>query len=231
MTFAQRGARLTTMLALTRPSLWRFLRVPFRCYFSLLAPRWDRIIAPSDLDALKVALAHVPRPQRVLDVGTGTGAAAFLVAERFPDAEVTGVDLSPAMVAAARAKTPSYLAGRVSFVVADAARLPLAAGSCELVTLANMIPFSDELARVLAPHGALLISFAEGSDTPIWVAPERLRAELARRGFAHFAEFTAGAATCLLARRHRAGAGPISCGSRPSSMPPLSASPSWAVAC
>ena len=200
MTPAQRGARLTTALVVSRPRLWRFLRAPFRCYFTLLAPRWERIIDPGDLAALSAALAHVPPPRRALDLGTGTGAAAFLVAERFPEAEVIGFDLSPAMVAAAQEKTPPHVADRVSFVTADAAKLPVAARSCELVTLANMIPFFDELARVLVPAGTLLISFAEGADTPIWVPPERLRAELGRRGFAHFAEFTAGAATCLAAR-------------------------------
>jgi ubiquinone/menaquinone biosynthesis C-methylase UbiE len=142
----------------------------------------------------------VPEPRRALDVGTGTGAAAFLVAERFPEADVTGVDVSPEMVAAAQRKTPPSLAGRVHFLEADAAALPVATGSCDLVVLANMIPFCDELARVVAPGGTLLVSFAEGAQTPIWVPPQRLRAELGRRGFAHFDEVAAGPATCLLAR-------------------------------
>lgn len=201
MTPAQRGARLTTMLVLRSPRLWRLLRVPFRRYFDLLAPRWDRIIGPGDLDALAAALAEVEPPRHVLDVGTGTGAAAFLLAERFPGARVTGVDVSPAMVAAARAKTPPELAGRVRFLEADAAELPVPDGSCDVVTLANMIPFFDELARLVAPGGSLLVSFSEGADTPIWVPPERLRSELERRGFEHLAEFAAGRATCLRARR------------------------------
>lgn len=144
---------------------------------------------------------RLPSPRVALDVGTGTGAAAFLLASRFLDADVTGVDLSPAMVAVARTKTAPQLACRVHFVEADAAALPVPTDSCDLVTLANTIPFFDELARVLAPSGTLLVSFSEGADTPIWVPPERLRVELVRRGFGTFAEFAAGTATCLLARR------------------------------
>ena len=143
----------------------------------------------------------MPPPRRALDLGTGTGAAAFAIAERFPAAEVIGVDLAPAMVEAAAAKTPAELAGRITFLEADASALPLPDGSCELVSLANMIPFFAELERVLAPGGAALFSFAHGPATPIFVPPKRLRMELSARGFSQFADFTAGAATCLVARK------------------------------
>jgi SAM-dependent methyltransferase len=36
-----------------------------------------------------------PAPRRILDLGTGSGAWAVEMADRFPEAEVTGVDLSP----------------------------------------------------------------------------------------------------------------------------------------
>ncbi len=64
-----------------------------------------------------------------------------------------------------------------------------------------MIPFFDELARVTAPGGAVVVSYSRGAATPIYVAPERLHRELAGRGFAEFADFSAGPATALLARR------------------------------
>ncbi|CZR66314.1 related to TAM domain methyltransferase [Phialocephala subalpina] len=43
----------------------------------------------------KFFLAPVTNPQKVLDLGTGTGIWAMDVADRYPSAEVRGIDLSP----------------------------------------------------------------------------------------------------------------------------------------
>jgi len=197
----RRLARLATDAVVRRPALWRVFRPLLRAQFDGLAPVWDRIVSPGHLDALLAALEGVAPPRRALDLGTGTGAAAVAVAERFPEAEMIGIDLSPAMVEVATAKLTDELRGRVRFRVGDAAALPVEDGSCELVTLANMIPFPDELARVLAPGGTLVVAFSRGAETPIYVASERLRDDLAERGFADFAEFFAGPGTALRARR------------------------------
>ncbi len=108
------------------------------------------------------------------------------------------------MVEQARRKIPPGLAGRVRFEVADASRLPYEDGAFDLVGLSNMIPFFDELARVTAPGGTVVIAFSSGADTPIYVPSERLRAELSRRGFSEFADFEAGNGTALLARKAKA---------------------------
>jgi ubiquinone/menaquinone biosynthesis C-methylase UbiE len=199
----RRFARLATNAAVRWPRLWRPLRRLMRLQFDRLAPRWDTMRSPDHLRSFELALNGVTRPPaRVLDLGTGTGAAAFAVARRFQEAQVTGADLSNEMLSEARRKTPPELAERVRFEQGDAARLPFGDASFELVTLANMIPFFDELTRVLAPGGWALFSFSGGPETPIWVAPERLRTQLSRRGFADFADFQAGAGTALLARKH-----------------------------
>jgi ubiquinone/menaquinone biosynthesis C-methylase UbiE len=200
----RRFARLATNAAVRWPLLWRPLRQVMRLQFDRLAPRWDTMRSPDHLSSFERALAEVGgNPQHVLDLGTGTGAAAFSVARRFPEAQVTGADLSKEMVAEARRKTPPELAERVRFEQADAARLPYGDASFELVTLANMIPFFDELTRVLAPGGWILFSFSVGPETPIWVPPERLRSELSRRGFSDFADFQAGTGTALLAHKQK----------------------------
>ena len=150
----------------------------------------------------RVALDSIDTPpKRVLDLGTGTGRAAFILANRYPDAEVVGADLAPEMLADARKRTPPELAGRVRFEEADAEHLPYPDASFDLVSLANMIPFFDELARVTAPGGRVVFSFSAGPETPIYVPPELLRKELSKRGFTDFAEFAAGAGTALVARR------------------------------
>jgi SAM-dependent methyltransferase len=105
------------------------------------------------------------------------------------------------MIAEAKRKTPLELADRVRFEQADAERLPYPHESFDLVTLANMIPFFDELARVLAPGGQLVFAFSGGAGTPIYVPPETLRMELESRGFSDFAEFAAGRGTSLVARK------------------------------
>jgi len=198
---AQRFARLVTDAVVRRPWLWRVLRRPLRAMFDGLAPTWETRIGPHHLWALDLALADVPPPARILDLGTGTGVVAFALAERYPQAEVVGIDLSPGMIEEARAKVPPELAGRVRFEVGDAAALEQSDGEFDLVVLSNMIPFFDELARVAAASGTLVFSFSKGAGTPIYVSPERLREELAGRGFAEFAEFSAEPATALRARR------------------------------
>jgi len=198
---SQRVARLITDVVVRRPVLWRLVRGSTRGLFDRLAPTWETRLGPHHLTALERALDTLPPPSRVLDLGTGTGVAAVALARRYPEAEVTGVDLSPGMVAEAERQLPPELAPRVRFRVGDASRLPFDNGSFELVTLMNMIPFFDELARVTAGGGAVVCSFSRGAVTPIYVEPQRLRAELDARGFAQFAEFTADPATALLARK------------------------------
>ena len=190
-----------TDVVVRQPWLWRLLRGRLRALFDAIAPTWEARIGPQHLAALELALAELEPPARVLDLGTGTGAAAKTVAVRYPDAQVTGLDLSPQMVSEAEARLPAELASRVSYQVGDASALPFPGGAFQLVTLMNMIPFFDELARVTAPGGAVVVSFSRGSQTPIYVPQERLHRELARRGFTEFADFSAGPATALRATR------------------------------
>jgi len=195
-------ARVTTNAVVARPRLWRFFRRFMRRQFDALAPHWDEIRSPGHLAAYQRALAALPTPPaRALDLGTGTGDGALAIAAMFPAARVVGADLAEGMLAQAREKLSTQTADRIRFERADAAQLPYADESFDLVAHANMIPFFDEVSRVLAPGGHVLFAFSVGPETPIYVPFERLRAELARRGFADFAEFEEGAATALLARK------------------------------
>ena len=202
MNFGQRFARLTTDVAVRWPRLWPLLRPLTRKQFDRAAPWWDQQRSSDAFEPLARALDALPAPpRRVLDLGTGTGRAAFAIARRFPEAQVVGADISEEMLTQARSLTPPELAGRVHFESADGARLPYDDGGFDLVSLANMIPFFDELGRITAPGGTVVLGFSGGAETPIYVEPGRLRRELASRGFAEFAEFSAGRGTALLARK------------------------------
>ena len=196
MTAGQRFARFVTDVVVRAPFLWRLFRGTLTRSFDKLAPEWDATrVSRERLVAIIAALDALGAPTRALDVGTGTGAVARLLSERWPDAEVTGVDVSPGMIAEARRL------GSERYDVGDASALPYEDAAFDLVTLNNMIPFFDELARVTAPGGYVAIAYSMGPNTPIWVPLERVRGELQRRSFLHVADFEAGGGVALLARR------------------------------
>jgi demethylmenaquinone methyltransferase/2-methoxy-6-polyprenyl-1,4-benzoquinol methylase len=98
------------------------------------------------------------KPQRVLDVATGSGDLALAIARRWPEAEVIGADFCPEMLEMARQK------GLANRVVADALHLPFQDRSFDVVTVAfglrNMSSWSAalaEMARVLKSGGHLLV--------------------------------------------------------------------------
>ena len=77
--------------------------------------RWSRRLAP-----LLVDFAAVAAGDRVLDVGSGTGALTFFVAETFPSVSVTGIDPSAAYVREAQRRASG---SRVRFLVGEAEHL------------------------------------------------------------------------------------------------------------
>lgn len=91
------------------------------------------------------------QPRRVLDLGTGTGKALPTLAARFPEAEIVGLDLTPAMLRVAGGRRPDLAGGaRPVLVCADAARLPLPDQSVDLVFSSLAIHWSPALDDVLA---------------------------------------------------------------------------------
>src|SRR5262249_25749432 len=103
------------------PWTWPLLRGPVRRFFDSVATGWDERVRSDSAKFLEPLIAALDRlqanPGRILDIGTGTGAAAFALADRYPDAEVVGIDVSAKMVAQAHAKIAN-LNGRVQFRVA-----------------------------------------------------------------------------------------------------------------
>jgi SAM-dependent methyltransferase len=71
-------------------------------------------------DVVCGTLASTDKPLRVLDIGCGTGDQLFDLASRLPHAQLTGVDLAPANMSAARLRKAVHPAGdRCTFEEAD----------------------------------------------------------------------------------------------------------------
>ncbi|WP_311224211.1 MULTISPECIES: trans-aconitate 2-methyltransferase [unclassified Acidovorax] len=128
-------------------------------------------------------LARVPHPAptRVVDLGCGPGNSTELLVQRFPQAQITGLDNSDAMLATARERLPG-----VAFVAGDIARWEPAPGAAPDLIYANaslqwvagheqLIP---RLLRSLAPGGVLAIQMPDNRREPT----HRLMREVAADG-------------------------------------------------
>jgi demethylmenaquinone methyltransferase/2-methoxy-6-polyprenyl-1,4-benzoquinol methylase len=112
----------------------------------------------------------------VLDVATGTGLVAAELLARH-DVSVVGVDQSPEMLAAARARF-ARRNGSVQLLEAQAEALPFATASFDAVTFTYLLRYVDdpaatmrELARVLRPGGRIAsLEFGVPPSLPARVA-------------------------------------------------------------
>ncbi|MBJ6137236.1 malonyl-ACP O-methyltransferase BioC [Marinobacter litoralis] len=113
-------------------------------------------------DAMLSRIPSALQPESVLDLGCGTGWFSRKLLACYPDARLTGADLSPGMLAQAGA-TPGT--SGVRWLNADAEQLPLANDSVDLVFSNLMVQWSKrpevvlaECQRVLRPGGVLAMS-------------------------------------------------------------------------
>ena len=112
------------------------------------------------------SLGRLAPGERVLDLGSGAGTDSLVAAQMVgPEGSVTGVDMTPEMLAKARAAAAEMGATNVEFVEAEAERLPFADENFDAVIsngVIDLIPDKDavfsELSRVLVPGGRLQIA-------------------------------------------------------------------------
>jgi SAM-dependent methyltransferase len=104
--------------------------------------------------------------ERVLDLGSGAGTDSLIAAQMVGEhGHVTGIDMTPEMLAKARAAAAEMGATNVEFVESEAEQLPFPDESFDVVIsngVIDLIPDKDavfaELFRVLAPGGHIQIA-------------------------------------------------------------------------
>ncbi|MGZ9197127.1 MAG: ubiquinone/menaquinone biosynthesis methyltransferase [Candidatus Deferrimicrobiaceae bacterium] len=129
------------------------MRIYNERHFAEAAPRYDVATRAMSLGrdaawkrSLVDALPDLPSP-RCVDLACGTGDVAFLLATRFPDGVVAGVDVSVPMLAIARERNRF---ANVRFERGDLSDLPFPDGFADVVTGSYALRNAPDLRKTLA---------------------------------------------------------------------------------
>jgi trans-aconitate 2-methyltransferase len=133
----------------------------------------ERTRPPRDL------LAHVPldSPTHVVDLGCGPGNSTELLIERFPDAEVIGVDSSPDMLRQARERLPgrTFAEGDLSVWMPDA-ETDLLFGNAVFQWVPDHLKVLARLLQTLPPGGVLAVQMPDNTKEPALMLMEKVAA-------------------------------------------------------
>jgi demethylmenaquinone methyltransferase/2-methoxy-6-polyprenyl-1,4-benzoquinol methylase len=142
-----------------------------RRMFDKIAPSYDRLNHALSLGIDRrwrrtaVDALGIHQPQQILDIATGTGDFALLLAKRIKPQHIVGADISEGMMAVGREKVREEgLQNVISFQYEDCMQLSFPDGSFDAVTSSygvrnfqNLDKGLQEMQRVLRPGGHLLI--------------------------------------------------------------------------
>lgn len=146
-----------------------------RSLFAEVAPKYDFITKAlsfgRDAAWKRRLLAGLPDSgsPACIDLACGTGDLSRMLAARYPEGQVTGLDLTPQMLEIADKHTDAF---NVAYVEGSMAALPFDTGSVDIVTggyaLRNAPDLNqtlDEIARVLRPGGcAAFLDFSKPAN-------------------------------------------------------------------
>jgi ArsR family transcriptional regulator len=147
-TFAARCAEDRRHLAAIRAAR----EASAEAYFARHAKEWDtlRLLHGADepVEAALMKALDGGAPGQLLDIGTGTGRMAELLADRA--SHVTALDKSPEMLRIARARLQSLPAGKIDLVQGDFTALPFAGARFDTVLFHQVLHYAQEPETVLA---------------------------------------------------------------------------------
>lgn len=138
----------------------------------------ERLNDPGRFDTLRpaamwAALGEPVDASTIVEIGAGTGLFSAKLAELAPEAHVYAADLEPAMLDWMERNRAEVAEGRITPVLAEEVRVPLADGIADLVVminvhheLANPTATYAEVARLLARGGQLLAVDWDDRETP-----------------------------------------------------------------
>jgi SAM-dependent methyltransferase len=113
-----------------------------------------------------VALGALAPGERVLDLGSGAGTDSLVASQMVGnEGSITGVDMTPEMLAKARAAASTMNVANVEFVEGEVESLPFEDGTFDVVIsngVIDLVPDKDavfsEIYRVLAPGGRIQVA-------------------------------------------------------------------------
>jgi trans-aconitate 2-methyltransferase len=141
--------------------------------------------------AARVALAG---PRRIMDLGCGTGNSTEVLAERWPDAQLTGLDSSTEMIAQARASHPECRWIAADIAGWDQGEYDLVFSNAALQWLPDHSGLFPQLISRVADGGALAVQMPGNWDAAAHqlmrkVAAQFPATEHVREWFTHDLEF------------------------------------------
>lgn len=139
----------------------------------------DFIEAKYDFTEKMLQFSQAEAPATVLDVGCGIGGTSRYLAKRFPDAQVTGITISPEQQRRATALAAERGIPNAKFELVDALNMKFPDDSFDMVWacesgehMPDKEKYVQEMARVLKPGGRMVVATWCQRETPPEFSPK-----------------------------------------------------------